>query len=94
MTDPAVDAAQRVCAEKALLNDLPYGVNAAEAEIAVLATREALAPLRELHRPVGTRVRSAPSFESRIEKSCATCDAGFEPWPCATARLIYPSEEL
>lgn len=52
--------------------------------IAVLAAREMAKPIRELHRPARFEVCDTGPF-------CPTCDIG---WPCATAKLIYTSEEL
>lgn len=56
--------------------------------------REALAPIRALHKP---------SFDGD-DVYCAECcdlvddvigfDLCYQPWPCATARLIYTAEEL
>ena len=59
------------------------------------AAREALAPIRELHKP-GTEA----GYED--EPYCETCghydglsaDFTHQPWPCDTARLIYTTEEL
>ena len=69
-------------------------MNAAEAEIAVLATREALAPLRELHKRVHIPAGDDSGLPADV---CATCRnvAGYrEAWPTDTDRLIYPEEEL
>lgn len=78
MSDPAKEAAKRVGAQ-------PNGVAAA-------AARRALEPIRELHQ----------SFEigdstGLFSTWCAHCnDSTGHPsaWPCATARLVYSSEEL
>lgn len=85
MSDPAVEAAE--CA-------------AATAEytgrgLVIAAAREALAPIRELHRP-----HTEGGWED--EPYCLTCahetrtsrDLSYQPWPCATARLVYTTEEL
>ena len=79
MSDPAVEAVKRV-KHPAWAFIHPLG---AVEDIAELAVREALAPLRELHQ--------------RQHGICVECwwsDGTPMDWPCATARLIYPSEEL
>ncbi|MBM7280333.1 hypothetical protein JTZ10_21550 [Gordonia rubripertincta] len=48
---------------------------------AITAAREALAPLRKLH----TR---------RQKMHNVICDECRSYWPCATAKLIYPEDEL
>lgn len=66
MSDPAIEAAWKVCKERAILNDLPFGVNAAEAEIAVEAAREVLMPLREAfekQRRIASYNASLPAYE-------------------------------
>lgn len=91
MSDLAIEAADRSLA------DIPaWDIEAYDWErIAVSAAREALAPIRELHKP-GTDA----GFED--EPYCETCghydglsaDFIHQPWPCGTARLIYTTEEL
>ncbi|TWS25609.1 hypothetical protein FK530_22855 [Tsukamurella conjunctivitidis] len=55
------------------------------------AAREALAPLRELH-------SKADCDDAECGEECRygfpMCAGCLEPWPCDTARLIYPEEEL
>lgn len=48
------------------------------------------APLRELHRPFD---RPISWGNTQTERVCAHC-LGPVAWPCATARLVYSSEEL
>lgn len=67
--DPAVEAAQR-----ARENDA-YGPTYEE------VAREALAPIRELHKMAHWNTGHV----------CDECDLL---WPCDTARLIYTTEEL
>lgn len=87
MSDPAILAAQRAI-------DGPHGVAAARDEhaapLAVDAAREALAPIRDLHKP------SANHCDAHANDSacCAECIECGQLWPCDTARLIYTSEEL
>lgn len=78
MTDPAVDAAQRA-----------YGVfigEATERGFAIAAAREALKPIRELHRH--------GIWEPTGKPYCIHCRHREVEWPCPTARLIYTTEEL
>lgn len=78
MSDPAVEAAQRA---------LPMFASNTPHQSMIDAAREALAPLRELHRNV----------DEWGEPVCAYCmghDGWHLDWPCDTARLIYPSEDL
>lgn len=90
MSDPAEEARARAWHYRADHNwdDKTSGLAAA---------REALAPIRELHRPntdehADTIIdcpRCITGPDHAIE--CAEC---WDPWPCDTARLIYTSEEL
>jgi len=74
MTDPAIAAAQRVAERH---NWDAYMVDAGTA-----AAREALAPLRELHRPI------------HVGDHYAYCEGCDYRWPCDSAKLIYREEEL
>lgn len=75
--DPAIEAAQRHA------DTLPYGVmGRLRGDDMAAAAREALRPIRELHRPGLT---GTPR-----KKLCGEC---LTPWPCATAKLIYRSDE-
>lgn len=76
--DPAVEAAQRVW-------EPHWALPGSEGKLAA-AAREALAPIRKLHRP--------SDDECHCCRHCLECgDIGTE-WPCDTARLIYTTEEL
>lgn len=92
-----MDAARRYWAEVEpdcpLQDDIEeWGMGGA---IASGAAREALAPIRELHRP-----HTEDGWED--EPYCLTCahetrtsrDLSYQPWPCATARLAYTTSEL
>ena len=79
MTDPAIEAAQRH------VYTLPFESRLDGADL-VAAAREALAPIRELHR-------------RNDRGECSHCispqDAAWGAiWPCETARLVYPEDEL
>lgn len=74
MNDPAIDAAQRVIVGR---------VSSAHPDDLTAAAREALKPIRELHKPHC----DGPRFGTW----CKTCRAE---WPCPTAKLIYSTEEL
>ncbi|QGH75495.1 hypothetical protein SEA_SUNSHINE924_70 [Mycobacterium Phage Sunshine924] len=79
MSDPAVEAARRVAS---------VAHRVVPPIIAVESAREALKPLRKMHRPV--------QYINR-QRCCLTCfDANGKPHisPCETAKLIYTTEEL
>ena len=78
MSDPAIEAAQRadeMCDDGAWIDG--------GRELSVTAAREALAPIRELHKPSGD--------DCQCCTHCIECE---QLWPCGTARLIYTTEEL
>lgn len=88
MTDPAVEAAQRYAAT------LPFGFHSRLTGAAlVFAAREALAPIRELHRP---HDRTKSPYHNPRDPHTIVCNHCLGPinWPCATARLIYREDEL
>lgn len=78
-SDPAVAAAFRVAEDWVGPYDIGVGVAAA---------REALAPLRELHKP------TSDYSGASVCDHCLGDDTLSAPWPCATAKLVYPPEEL
>ncbi|WP_336670689.1 hypothetical protein [Tsukamurella sp. USMM236] len=78
-SDPAVAAAFRVAEDWGGPYDIGAGVEAA---------REALAPLRELHKP------TSDYSGASVCDHCLGDDTLSAPWPCATAKLVYPPEEL
>ena len=78
MTDPAVEAAQRAWDKNKARS---FSVQR------VMAAREALAPLRELHQK--TYMYFARGRDDKL--MCGECG---DAWPCATAKLIYPDDEL
>jgi hypothetical protein len=83
MSDPAVEAAQRAICKR-------YGgpvFQPGERDLNV--AREALAPIRDLHRKVSKR----NGWSGHYEDVCLHCQND-NVWPCDTARLIYPSEDL
>ncbi|WP_396902478.1 hypothetical protein [Mycolicibacterium sp.] len=75
MSDPAIEAVKRAVAAPCIGSD------------EVASVREALKPIRELHKPEVVR---SPDDEQWTE--CAVCYGAY--WPCATAKLIYTTEEL
>lgn len=79
MTDPAVEAANRVG------KTLPYGFfSKLTSSDLIAAAREALAPLRELH-------KLTVDVHGRPGRICDDCE--WE-WPCPSAKLIYREDEL
>lgn len=76
MNDPAVEAANRAW----MGHTHPLAQDIAEQ-----GAREALAPLRELHKEIVW-------YPGQSDKTiCSECKLF---WPCATAKLIYPDDEL
>jgi hypothetical protein len=71
--DPAVEAAQRSCSDPTVIRTY--------VGLSVAAAREALAPLKELHR-VG------------VYGYCKECGHEGGRWPCDSAKLIYPESEI
>lgn len=94
MTDPAIDAAQRAWGfdKDAKFFERTVG------QMSVSAAREMAKSVQELHRPESHCYRCdgrqpcwpGPCLDGR---ACVTCGP-MSPWPCATAKRVYPSEEL
>jgi hypothetical protein len=91
VSDPAVEAAQRALDDMPMLGEscaTQTVLKALVLETGADAAREALKPVRELHYAVQWTNR---------RRCCVHCsDSSGSPveWPCATARLVYTSEEL
>lgn len=89
--DPAIAAAQRAWDSEGWGGPgRPLSEGLSEGSLAEAAAREALAPLRELHRPVDSLGKTGA-------KVCATCRDLFGSlavWPCSSAPLLYSSSEL
>lgn len=81
MADPVIDAAQRALAGHARRDK-------SRQEAMEAAAREALQPVREMHRPYATNDPRSP-----YGVVCNHC-LGPKQWPCPTARLVYSDEEL
>ncbi|MFV8173368.1 hypothetical protein [Mycolicibacterium peregrinum] len=81
MADPAIEAAHRAFMMATGLT----GNTRAHMES---AAREALKPIRELHKSYVT----GSSFTGEQWTECAVCVGSS--WPCDTAKLIYTTEEL
>lgn len=82
-TDPAVEAAERASGTLRT-SDM------------IRAAREALAPIKALHKPGGL-CRCCSGSHKRPVCTCVDCVPDYPAythWPCETARLVYPSEEL
>lgn len=91
MADPAIEAAQRAWVANEALDGIAYcpgegGLWTPDAMEA--AAREALKPIRELHRLV-----TVPDG-GRVCHSCWNSFGEYMRWPCPTAQLIYTTEEL
>lgn len=83
-SDPAEEAAKRACGPHRVS---PY---VGPGRYAMRGAREALAPLRELHRHGECPENDLCELPDHLSL-CVTC---CRPWPCATAKLVYPAEEL
>lgn len=85
MSDPAVEAAQRawVGNVSAPAFDAPSDQN----YWMVIAAREALKPIRELHKPI---TMCGVSCCQR----CRAMNGAAVGWPCETAKLAYTADEL
>lgn len=79
--DPAALAIWRACLTIAE-NDPP-----SHGEAMIAAVREAFAPIRALHQPG----RECKCGDCEVDVWCEHCGHA---WPCPTARLCYPSDEL
>jgi hypothetical protein len=87
--DPAIEAAQRVW-DEIEDNDATFDpVLDIECAELVDAAREALAPIRERHRPYDRPIYGS----AQTERVCRHC-LGPIKWPCPDARDAYSSEEL
>ncbi|PVA17109.1 hypothetical protein DDJ46_17825 [Mycobacteroides abscessus] len=80
MSDPAVEAAQRAYSQERQDFARPGLLPAMEA-----AAREMAKSVQELHRPTGWGGECVVCFDS---------EGRGIPWPCETAKRVYPSEEL
>ncbi|MFT4088970.1 MAG: hypothetical protein QM658_17800 [Gordonia sp. (in: high G+C Gram-positive bacteria)] len=83
LSDPAVEAAQRAWMTQtgSTVPDLYFAIDLLHRQ-EINAAREALAPIRDLHRPERPTARLSTTH-------CVHC---LDDWPCATAQLIYPNQ--
>lgn len=96
-TDPAILAAQRAWESEGWGGPgRPLEEGMSEGNLAKAAAREALAPIRDLHK----RHRDLEWDGEWSDPYCQTCahefygDLCYQPWPCTTAKLVYSTEEL
>jgi len=87
LTDPAVEAAQRAWAVN---RGAPAFDPVTNGYWLTIAAREALKPLRDLHRPFDRPVHWGAQ---ETEKVCNHC-LGPVKWPCTTAVYVYSESEL
>ena len=78
VTDPAIEATRRARHYRA---DYSWD----DKVCGIAAAREALKPIRELHRPVKQYAHPDSGLD------CLECGKA---WPCSTALRIYSTEEL
>lgn len=96
MSDPAVETAQRALSHIPTLKGIDFEI------LALVAVREALAPIRELHSPYWMNCINACCSGEECKHRTRSCEAGCDEyvndnhdcWPCATARLVYSADEL
>lgn len=89
MTDPAIEAAQRVWIRR-YGGDGHFDRSVRNGDVGAFvvdAAREVLKPIRELHKPEVVR---SPDDEQWTE--CTSCYGAH--WPCDTAKLIYRQVDL
>lgn len=89
--DPAVEAAQRAWQARGATEQEREDSLADDDCVSTFANevaREALAPIRELHKERGGYCREC------CHSDPARWMETYQTWPCDTARLIYTSEEL
>lgn len=87
VNDPVMKAVQRAWSRRQLVTNRPRLHMES-------AAREALKPIRELHKPKWDNcINACCSGEQCKHRSrlCAECD---DYWPCKTARLVYVAGEL
>jgi hypothetical protein len=58
------------------------------------AAREALKPLRELHKPRWESCINACCSGEQCKNRSQVCEHDYDEWPCDTAKLVYTSAEL
>lgn len=88
MTDPAIDAAQRAWHANSDNDggDPQLGFDDRRVwDTAISAAHEMAKSVQELHRPTGWGGECITCFDS---------EGRGKPWPCETAKRVYPSEEL
>lgn len=92
--DPAVDAAQAAFLEQWPEQGEFEFRHSIEGQFGRDAAREALKPIRELHRKRNGRAIGFGDMPN--EDFCNECSTMGQhvPWPCATARVVYPESEL
>ena len=91
VADPAIAAARRT-----LDRWTRDGWNASRDFVAVESAREALAPIRDLHKPYETCDCCDPVPEP-LDPECdrlTLCRECGSNWPCATARHVYHQGEI
>ena len=93
-SDPAEDAAQRALDRLFSEGRIARALNNQVKDGALQGAREALEPLKQLHRKVTKDVwwHRDPGSPTTYA-ACSGCPVDVH-WPCATAKLVYPAEEL
>lgn len=87
MSDPAIEVAQRVW------HAWTY-TDASLKDLAEAAAREALKPIRELHKTSWDNCINACCSGADCKHRTQICGHCWDQWPCDTAKLIYTTEEL
>ncbi|SKY30212.1 Uncharacterised protein [Mycobacteroides abscessus subsp. massiliense] len=89
MTDPAIEAVQRVV-DKWGEGRISQWSRAQMRD----AAREMAKSVQELHKPRWDNCYNACCSGKECPKATLVCDHDDEYWPCETAKRVYPSEEL
>ncbi|SKU70296.1 Uncharacterised protein [Mycobacteroides abscessus subsp. massiliense] len=85
MSDPAISAARKVFTEYwPDQGDFEFNYSS-EGRFGIEVAREMAKSVQELHRPTGWGGECVVCFDS---------EGRGIPWPCETAKRVYPSEEL
>ncbi|WVX88133.1 hypothetical protein SEA_LITNINMCQUEEN_77 [Gordonia phage LitninMcQueen] len=88
--DPAIAAAQRAWDaryEGRMVSAVDSAAHNGVGALTIAAAREALAPLRELHKPIAM-------CGVIVCIHCRTATGASASWPCSSAALLYSSSEL
>ena len=88
MSDPATEAVQRSWPRwRKLVSNRPR-------VYMEVAAREAVKPIRQLHKPQWNNCINACCSGEQCRHRNQVCEHDYDEWPCDTAKLAYTSEEV